>query len=71
MKFDTEHGIQALYKEAQGQYREHWFSTVLRDFVIDPQLINPQREFRLDTTFLIGNTLSVLHTNPGASKGTQ
>ena len=53
MKFDTEHGIQALYKEAQGQYTEHWFSTVRRDFVIDPQLINPSREFKLDTTFLM------------------
>ena len=70
MKFDTEHGIQALYQAAQGQYTEHWFSTVRRDFVIDPQLINPPREFKLDTTFLIGNTFPILHTNPSTSKGT-
>ena len=69
MRFDTEHGIQALYQAAQGQYRQHWFSTVRRDFVIDSQLINPPREFKLDTTFLIGNTFPVLHTNPSASKG--
>ena len=49
MRFDTEHGIQALYQAAQGQYTEHWFSTVRRDFVIDSQLINPPREFRSDT----------------------
>jgi len=51
MRFDTEHGIEELYKAAQGQYREHWFSTVRRDFVIDPMLINPKREFKLDTTW--------------------
>ena len=62
MRFDTEHGIQALYEAAQGQYAEHWFSTVRRDFVIDPQLINPKREFKLDTTFLIGPVKSVANT---------
>ena len=70
MKFDTEHSIQALYRAAQGQYAEHWFSTVRRDFVADPQLINLPREFKLDTTFLIGNTFPILHTNPSTSKGT-
>ena len=71
MRFDTEHGIQELYRvAAEGEYQEHWFSTVGRDFVIDSQLINPKREFKLDTTFLIGNTFPVLHTNPSASKGT-
>ena len=50
MRFDTEHGIQALYRvAAEGEYRESWFSTVRRDFVADPQLINPPREFKLDT----------------------
>ena len=62
MRFDTEHGIQALYQAAQGQYTEHWFSTVRRDFVIDTQLINPPREFKLDTTFLIGPVKSVANT---------
>jgi len=57
MRFDIEHGIQALYETAQGEYREHWFSTVRRDFVIDPMLINPPREFRLDTTFVAHSSL--------------
>ena len=71
MRFDTEHGIEALYQvAAEGVYQEHKFSTIRRDFVIDSQLINPPREFKLDTTFLIENTFPVLHTNPSASKGT-
>jgi hypothetical protein len=45
MRFDTEHGIQALYQAAQGQYRELSYSTVSRDFVVNSQLINPPREF--------------------------
>lgn len=54
MKYDNEHGIEALYRVAtEGQYQEHGFSTVRRDFVADPQLINPPREFVLDTTFLV------------------
>ena len=56
MRFDTEHGIQALYEAAQGQYTEHWFSTVRRDFMADPQLINPKREFKLDTIFMVSNS---------------
>ena len=52
MRFDNEHGIEALYRvAAEGVYQEHWFSTIRRDFVIDPQLINPKREFCLDTTW--------------------
>ena len=52
MRFDNEHGIEALYRvAAEGVYQEHWFSTIRRDFVIDPQLINPLREFKLDTTW--------------------
>ena len=54
MRYDTEHGIQALYQiAAEGQYQEHGFSTIRRDFVADPMLINPPREFVLDTTFLV------------------
>ena len=56
MRFDIEHGIQALYETAQGQYTEHRFSTVRRDFAIDPVLINPPREFRLDTIFMVSNS---------------
>jgi hypothetical protein len=58
MRFDTEHGIQELYRvAAQHPYREHWFSTVRRDFVADPQLKNPPREFQLDTTFVTHSSL--------------
>ena len=52
MRFDNEHGIEALYQvAAEGVYQEHKFSTIRRDFVIDSQLINPPREFCLDTTW--------------------
>ena len=52
MRFDIEHGIEALYRvAAEGVYQEHKFSTIRRDFVIDHQLINPPREFCLDTTW--------------------
>ena len=71
MRFDTEHGIQALYQAAQGQYCEHWFSTVRRDFVIDPQLINPPREFKLDTIFIVSNSLLDPHAKQSATVSTQ
>jgi len=71
MRFDTEHGIQALYEVAQGQYTEHWFSTVHRDFVADPMLINPSREFRLDTIFMVSNSSLDPHTKQSATVGTQ
>ena len=52
MRFDNEHGIEALYQvAATGEYQEHKFSTIRRDFVIDAMLVNPKREFRLDTTW--------------------
>jgi hypothetical protein len=58
MRFDTEHGIQALYQvAAEGEYYEHWFSTVRRDFVADTMLKNPKREFKLDTTFVLSKSL--------------
>jgi hypothetical protein len=63
MRFDTEHGIQELYRvAAEGEYQEHWFSTVRRDFVVDPRLINPPREFQLDTTFVVSNSSLDPHT---------
>ena len=71
MRFDTEHGIQALYEIAQGEYREHWFSTVRRDFVIDPMLINPPREFKLDTIFMISDSSLDPHAKQSATVGTQ
>ena len=52
MRYDNEHGIQALYAiAAECPYREHWFSTIRRDFVADPMLIKPKSEFKLDTTW--------------------
>ena len=69
MRFDTEHGIQALYQAAQGQYIEHWFSTVRRDFVADPMLKNPEREFKLDTTLLPHSSLDP-HAKQSATIGT-
>jgi hypothetical protein len=70
MRFDTEHGIQALYETAQGQYTEHWFSTVRRDFVEDPMLINPKREFKLDTTFVVPDSSLDPHAKQSATVGT-
>ena len=70
MRFDTEHGIQELYRAAQGEYREHWFSTVRRDFVIDPMLTNPPREFRLDTIFMISDSSLDPHAKQSATIGT-
>jgi len=69
MRFDTEHGIQELYRAAQGEYREHWFSTVRRDFAIDSMLINPPREFRLDTTLVAHSSLDP-HAKQSATVGT-
>ena len=58
MRFDTEHGIQELYRvAAQHPYREHWYSTVRRDFVADPMLKNPKSQFRLDTTLMSQSSL--------------
>ena len=52
MRFDIEHGIEALYQvAAEGVYQEHKFSTIRRDFVIDTQLIKSLREFCLHTTW--------------------
>ena len=69
MRFDTEHGIQALYEIAQGQYTEHWFSTVRRDFVADSWLINRKQEFQLDTTLVTNSSLDS-HANIRAAKRT-
>ena len=58
MRYDNEHGIQALYQiAAEHPYQEHWFSTVRRDFVADPMLKNPPRKFQLDTTFMAHSSL--------------
>jgi hypothetical protein len=54
MRYDNEHGIQALYNiAAEYPYQEHWFSTIRRDFVADPMLQKPKSEFKMDTTFVV------------------
>ena len=54
MKYDNDYGIQALYRvAAEGVYKERGFSTIRRDFVADPMLKNPPKEFVLDTTFMV------------------
>jgi len=70
MRFDTEHGIQELYRvAARHPYQEHWFSTVRRDFVADSMLKNPPREFQLDTTFVAHSSLDP-HAKQSATVGT-
>jgi hypothetical protein len=70
MRFDTEHGIQELYRvAAQHPYQEHWYSTVRKDFVADPMLINPKSEFRLDTIFMADSSLDP-HAKQSATIGT-
>jgi len=66
---DTTQGIEELHKVSRGQYIEHWFSTVRRDFVADPRLINPPREFRLDTIFMADSSLDP-HAKQSATIGT-
>jgi hypothetical protein len=71
MRFDTEHGIQELYRvAAKNLYQEHWFSTVRRDFVADPMLKNPLSEFKLDTTFMVSKSLLDPHAKQSATVGT-
>ena len=71
MRFDTEHGIQELYRVAtEYPYQEHRFSTIRRDFVADPMLQKPKSEFRLDTTLLANSSLDP-HAKQSATIGTQ
>ena len=71
MRYDTEHGIQELYRvAAKHLYQEHCFSTVRRDFVADPMLINPKSGFQLDTTFVPHSSLDP-HAKQSATVGTQ
>ena len=52
MGYHNELGIQELYNvAAKYTYQEHRFSTVRRDFVLNPLLVKPQHEFKLDTTW--------------------
>ena len=43
----------ALHQEAQGVYQQRFFSTTTREFTLDTMLINPRKEFKLDTTFVV------------------
>ena len=42
-----------LYQAAQGVYQQRFYSTVTREFTLDKMLINPVKEFTLDTTFMV------------------
>ena len=42
-----------LYREAQGVYQQRFYSTTTRKFTLNEMLINPRREFKLDTTFMV------------------
>ena len=42
-----------LYQAAQGVYQQRFYSTVTREFALDRMLINPVKEFTLDTTFMV------------------
>ena len=42
-----------LYQEAQGNYQQRFYSTTTREFTPDEMLINPAKEFTLDTTFMV------------------
>ena len=48
--------MQYLYQAAQGLYQQRFYSTVTREFTLDHMLVNPQKEFRLDTTFAVPTT---------------
>jgi hypothetical protein len=45
--------MQYLYQEAQGDYQQRFYSTTTRRFTLDTMLINPVKEFKLDTTFVV------------------
>jgi hypothetical protein len=45
--------MQYLYQEAQGDYQQRFYSTTTRKFTLDRMLINPAKEFKLDTTFVV------------------
>jgi hypothetical protein len=42
-----------LYQAAQGSYQQRFYSTTTRRFTLDHMLINPRKEFKLDTTFMV------------------
>ena len=42
-----------LYQQAQGVYQQRFYSTITRKFTLNEMLINPPKEFTLDTTFMV------------------
>ena len=42
-----------LYQAAQGPYQQRFYSTITREFALNEMLINPPKEFMLDTTFMV------------------
>jgi len=46
------HGLIALYRTAQGAYRERTFATIQRRYDLNPVLNTRAPEFKLDPLFL-------------------
>jgi hypothetical protein len=46
------HGLEALYQTAQGQYVQRTFATIKRDFQLDPALNPQQTKYKNDPLFL-------------------
>ena len=38
---------------AQGPYQQRFYSTITREFALNTMLINPPKEFKLDTIFMV------------------
>ena len=49
----ADNAMLALHQESKGVYQQRFFSTTTREFTLDTMLINPRKEFKLDTTFVV------------------
>ncbi len=49
----TDEAMMSLYQAAQGPYQQRFYSTITREFALNTMLINPPKEFTLDTTFMV------------------
>ena len=49
----ADEAMMSLYQQAQGVYQQRFYSTITREFTLNEMLINPRKEFKLDTTFVV------------------
>ena len=49
----TDDAMLALYQASQGAYQQRFYATTTRGFTLDTTLINPRKQFKLDTTFVV------------------